>query len=109
MRDHEGVAIDAGELSVRLAAIRASMERIDIGDLEAALFAQERAGDIAKHAACGPEKLFSALLRNIQAQSQPIEQGVFSCDKRPFQAHSTLDLCVMHPIEPLSTGKLTES
>ena len=69
MRDHEGVAIDAGELSVRLAAIRASMERIDIGDLEAALFAQKRARDIAKYAACGPEKLFYAFFGNIQSRS----------------------------------------
>ena len=86
MRDHEGVAIDAGELSVRLAAIRASMERIDIRDLEAALFAQERAGDIAKHAACGPEKLFSALLRNIQARSQPIEQGGVLVRRAPLSS-----------------------
>lgn len=94
---------------MRLTTIRTSMERIDIGDLKAALFAQKRAGDIAKHASRGPEKLFSALLRNIQARSQPIERRVLSRDERPFQAHSTLDLCVMHPIEPLSTGKLTES
>ena len=58
MRDHEGVAIDTGKLPVGLTAIRTSMERIDIGDLETAVFAQKRAGDIAKHAACGPEKLF---------------------------------------------------
>ncbi len=94
---------------MRLTAIRTSMERIDIGNLKAALFAQKRAGDITKHASCGPEKLFSALLRNIQARSQPIEHGVFSCDERPFQAHFNLDSCVIHLIEPLSTGKLTES
>ena len=69
MRDHEGVAIDAGELSVHLAAIRASMERIDIGDLEAALFAQKRARNIAKYAPCGPEKLFYASFGNIQSRS----------------------------------------
>jgi hypothetical protein len=58
MCNHEGVAIDTGKLPVGLTAIRTSMERIDIGDLETAVFAQKRARNIAKHAPCGPEKFF---------------------------------------------------
>ena len=69
MRDHEGVAIDTDKLPVGLTAIRTSMERIDIGDLKAAVFTQKRAGDIAKHAPCGPEKLFYASFGNIQSRS----------------------------------------
>ena len=69
MRDHNGVAIDTDKLPVGLTAIRTSMERIDIGNLETAVFAQKRARNIAKYAPCGPEKLFYASFGNIQSRS----------------------------------------
>lgn len=69
MCNHEGIAIDTGKLPVGLTAIRTSMERIDIGDLETAVFAQKRARTIAKYAPCRPEKLFYAFFGNIQSRS----------------------------------------